>query len=148
MSIDLITLWHQRARPSPSFKNFNVQLGCHFEEIVEMIQCLEGADEASGRRLFDAYEAMVVLANELKAGEIQCEVPTEFRRDMLDSIADQIVTGVGVAHCAKMNITEATRRVNTSNWSKYDHEGKPIFDKNGKITKGPNYQPVDLTGLY
>lgn len=37
MSIESIELWHKRARPEPTDKDFNVQLGCHLEEVVEML---------------------------------------------------------------------------------------------------------------
>jgi hypothetical protein len=47
-----------------------------------------------------------------------------------------------------MNIVEAINRVNSSNWSKYNADGKPIFNEHGKIAKGPNYAPPDLEGLY
>jgi hypothetical protein len=70
------------------------------------------------------------------------------RRELLDSLADQIVTAVGVGHCANMNVPEAVLRVNKSNWSKYDQDGQPIFKPNGKIDKGPNYVEPDLSGLF
>jgi hypothetical protein len=61
---------------------------------------------------------------------------------------DQVVTGLGAAHCAGMKGAAACDRVNASNWSKFDHNGQPLRDVNGKITKGPNYQPPVLDGLY
>lgn len=70
------------------------------------------------------------------------------RKEFLDSLADQIVTGVGTGHCAGMQTVEACERVNESNWSKYDAGGRPIFDANGKITKGPSYKKPGLGGLY
>jgi hypothetical protein len=76
------------------------------------------------------------------------ELTVAYRGDFLDSVADQIVTAAGAGHCAGMQVTEAVRRVNSSNWSKYDTNGKPIFDENGKIAKGPNYEPPNLEGLY
>lgn len=159
MSIDLITMWHQRARPNPSDADFNVQLGCHFEEIVEMLETLtfRHADPYTGR-VGDSYSILEAnapnvmltvlsdLAGQLKAGQVLAE--TTDRKALLDSLADQVVTAVGVGHCAKMDTTEAVRRVNQSNWSKFDTDGRPIFDANGKVTKGPGYKPVDLTGLY
>ena len=149
MSVDLIELWHQRARPAPTTKDFNVQLGCHFEEFVEMLECLHFEHPKFGASCggdLTVFTLLYEMADELKANRIKATVVD--RRGFLDSIADQVVTGVGVGHCAKLKTTEAVRRVNTSNWSKYDHEGKPIFDQNGKITKGPNYEPPDLEGLY
>jgi len=42
---------------------------------------------------------------------------------------------------------EACRRIHESNMSKLGPDGKPIKDVSGKVTKGPNYKPVDLTDL-
>lgn len=146
MSVDLIELWHQRARPKPTDRDFQTQLGCHFEEVAEMLDALIGVDDMSEYALARVKSRLELLAEGLKQGDIKLKITN--RKDFLDSIADQVVAGVGVGHCAGMKTTEAVRRVNTSNWSKYDHEGQPIFDKNGKITKGPNYEPPDLEGLY
>lgn len=148
MSLDLIKMWHERARPAVNNKAFNVQLGCHFEEIWEMLHCIRGLDESTNKRLDEVFDSVDKLATGLKSGEYWCEVADKRRRAFLDAIADQIVTGVGVAHCAKMNVTEAVRRVNASNWSKFDQDGKPYTDANGKVSKGPNYAPPNLEGLY
>ena len=143
MSVDLIELWHQRARPTPTKKDFNVQVGCHFEEFVEMMDALDCSDSAEWRVL---KRDIMLMSKRLKAGAV--ELTVAYREDFLDSVADQIVTAAGAGHCAGMQVTEAVRRVNSSNWSKYDTNGKPIFDENGKIAKGPNYTPPDLDGLY
>jgi len=45
------------------------------------------------------------------------------------------------------NFNPAFNRVHYSNMSKLDNEGKPIYDSNGKVLKGPNYKPPDLTDL-
>lgn len=42
------------------------------------------------------------------------------------------------------DIVGALQEVNRSNWSKFEN-GEPIFDENGKIKKGPNYRPPDLS---
>ena len=147
MSIDNMKTWHERARPNPTDKDFNVQLGCHLEEFVEMLDALRGNDERSDNALENLYYIAGQLARDLKSGELHVSVATYEREAFLDSLADQIVTATGVAHCAKMDITEACRRVNTSNWSKLV-DGHPEFDKNGKIAKPPTYQPPNLDGLY
>ena len=148
MSLDNINLWHSTARPNPTSANFNVQLGCHLEEVAEMLVTLMGNDAAADLAVLAAYESLEKLANHLKAGSYQLVILPDNRKDFLDSVADQIVTGVGVGHCARMNVPEACSRVDDSNWSKYDELGRPIFDQNGKITKGPDYVKPDLTGLY
>ena len=147
MSLELIRLWHERARPKPTEENFNVQLGCHVEEFVEMLDVVsfevpENSDVDFGQMM----EALDALANGLKSGTLRVHI--DDRKEFLDSIADQIVTGIGTAHCAHMDIAEAANRVNQSNWSKYDDDGMPIFNENGKIAKGPKYAPPNLEGLY
>lgn len=44
-------------------------------------------------------------------------------------------------------LIEAFKRVHESNLSKLGPDGKPIFREDGKILKGPNYQPPDLGDL-
>ena len=147
MSIESIELWHKRARPNPTDQNFNVQLGCHLEEIVEMIAALRfthkngSGVEMPGKNSM-LYQQINDFADGLKAGRITAQIAD--RKELVDAMADQIVTSVGVAHTANMKITRAVDIVNTSNWSKYSPEGQPYFDQNGKILKGPNYVPPAL----
>jgi predicted HAD superfamily Cof-like phosphohydrolase len=147
MSIESIALWHKRARPAPADKDFNVQLGCHLEEIVEMIEALRfshrnGTGVQMPGKNSMLYQQVKDFADGLKAGRITAEVAN--RKDLVDALADQIVTAVGVGHCASTNIVKAVDIVNTSNWSKFSPNGEPYFDQNGKVLKGPNYVPPAL----
>jgi predicted HAD superfamily Cof-like phosphohydrolase len=143
MTTEAIELWHKRARPEPTDADFNVQLGCHFEEIEEMMRSVVTDDEEVWQ---EVRSQIYVLSKLLKLGELKVRVDN--RNEFLDSIADQVVTGIGAAHCAGMKGAAACDRVNTSNWSKFDDNGQPLRDVNGKITKGPNYKPPVLDGLY
>lgn len=140
-----IEIWHERARPTPTEENFSVQLGCHFEEICEMLECITMPGRGS-EDLCQIYECMEGMARALKSGALTASISGVERTDFLDSLADQVVTAVGVAHCAGMNMTEACKRVNASNWSKFV-DGQPVFNEAGKIKKGPDYVPPDLRGL-
>lgn len=136
-----IKRWHAKARPTPSNVNLSVQAGCHFEEVVEMLDAMY-----LGHRGTYARQALEELANALKRGEEHILIRD--RKEFLDSLADQIVTAVGVGHCATMDVPTACQRVDESNWSKFDALGNPIFTEQGKIAKGPNYFVADLEGLY
>ena len=148
MSLDLVAMWHQRARPEPENIHLNIQTGCHFEEVMEMVAAMTGDDEYSNLMLDRLHTALTVVSLGLKQSTIKYSVTSDNRKEFLDSLCDQIVTSVGVGHCAKMNVVEGTRRVNHSNWSKYGTDGKPIFNAQGKIQKGPSYKPPVLDGLY
>lgn len=145
MSIESINLWHSRARPTPDAAQFNVQLGVHLEEVVEMLGTFELSGPGVNRVLAEARADLLYMATRLKSGMTRATITD--RKGFLDAIADQVVAGVGAAYCAGMNAPEAVRRVDSSNWSKMV-DGQPVFDENGKITKGPYYKPVDLTGLH
>jgi predicted HAD superfamily Cof-like phosphohydrolase len=147
MSIESIALWHKRARPNSTDKDFNVQLGCHLEEIVEMIEALRfshrnGTGVQMPGKNSMLYQQVKDFADGLKAGRITAEVAN--RKELVDALADQIVTAVGVGHCARTDIVKAVDIVNTSNWSKFSPNGEPYFDQNGKVLKGPNYVPPAL----
>jgi hypothetical protein len=148
MTLEKINTWHQRARPEPTQANFGVQLGCHVEEILEMFEVMRFENEAAQAYAvnMEFYQELKGLADLLKSGGINAIVTD--RKEFLDALADQVVTAVGVGHCANLNIVEACKRVDDSNWSKYDDQGRPIFKDTGKIAKGPNYIKPDLEGLY
>ena len=48
---------------------------------------------------------------------------------------------------APKEMKEAFKRVHASNMSKLGDDGKPIRRADGKILKGPNYKPADLSDL-
>lgn len=145
--LELIELWHRRARPAPTERDFSVQLGCHLEEIVEMLDTIV-LDMPTGEMLGEhtmARSALHSLAEHLKKN---IAIATVFDREaFLDSLADQVVTSVGVGHCAGMQTSRACGQVNQSNWSKFV-DGHPVFDANGKIAKPAGYVPPNLTGLF
>ena len=143
MSTDTIELWHRRARPKPTDADFSVQLGCHFEEIEEMMSTLDCDQSAYWQ---DVRHEIFTLSQALKMGTMKAHIVD--RKELLDSVADQVVTAVGVGHCAGMQTAKAIAEVNRSNFSKFDKNGMPIFNENGKIAKGLDYTPPNLEGMY
>ena len=64
--------------------------------------------------------------------------------ELLDALADQIVTATGVGTFLGINVPGALAEVNRSNYSKFDEDGNPIFDENQKVVKGPHYTKPNL----
>lgn len=132
----LIFAWFEHAVPKPNQKNLHTQIGCHFEEVAEMIYTLKGKDRLTQSLLTQGLVALYALADHLKSNGDCIELlnPAEF----LDSLCDQTVTATGVGYMMKADFIGALADVNASNWSKFVH-GRPVFDANMKIQKGPNY---------
>ena len=66
--------------------------------------------------------------------------------ELLDSLADQIVTATGVGTFLGMNVPGALAEVNRSNYSKFE-DGEPVFNENKKVMKGKDYTPPDLSSF-
>jgi NTP pyrophosphatase (non-canonical NTP hydrolase) len=69
------------------------------------------------------------------------------RENCLKELADLIYVCAQYAENMDWDIEQALRRVHTSNMSKLGEDGKPIKREDGKVLKGPNYQPPNLTDL-
>jgi hypothetical protein len=134
--------WFQLAVPEPAAKNFTTQLGCHFEEVREMVHELNPLNPQAADLLLAADYALHALAEFLKTNE--GSVAIKNRVEYLDAICDQLVTATGCAHMAKLDVIGGLNEVNRSNFSKF-HNGVPQFDENRKLSKGPAYTKSDLT---
>ena len=69
------------------------------------------------------------------------------REACLKELADLIYVCAQYAENMNWDIEQALRRVHKSNLSKLGEDGKPIKREDGKVLKGPNYQPPDLSDL-
>ena len=67
--------------------------------------------------------------------------------DALKELADLIYVCYQYAENMGWFLDEALNRVHESNMSKLGEDGKPIYREDGKVLKGPNYKPPDLTDL-
>ena len=72
---------------------------------------------------------------------------SEHRENSLKELADLVYVCYQYAENMQWNLDEAMHRVHESNMSKLDEYGKPIYREDGKVLKGPNYQPPDLEDL-
>ena len=67
--------------------------------------------------------------------------------EKLDALGDMIYIIIGTANLFGMDIDEAVHRIHLSNMSKLGEDGKPIYNSNGKVMKGPNYFKPKLDDL-
>lgn len=139
-----IKTWFELAIPTPTEDNKRVQLGVHLEEVCEMVDefLLRSPENVLGN--YPALtEQLTTVANRLKQDKL-IEVSITNRTEFLDSLCDQVVTAIGVAHMNGFDILGALAEVSASNSSKFV-DGKPIFNEHGKIAKGPSYFKPNLT---
>ena len=66
------------------------------------------------------------------------------RHELLKELSDLVFVCYQFAAAFNLDLDRAMTLVFESNMSKLDEQGKPIFRTDGKVLKGPNYQPPDL----
>ena len=130
--------WFELAVPKPTLKSQMVQIGCHFEEVAEMMVELGNRYESLEiDNLADYYKNLFTDSEHIKPLSLEKDI------ELLDSLCDQIVTALGVGYMFGFDMQKALAEVVCSNFSKFEN-GKPVFDDNGKIKKGANYTPPQL----
>ena len=71
------------------------------------------------------------------------------QEECLKELADLVYVCYQYAENMGWFLDEALNRVHESNMSKLGEDGKPIRrEKDGKVLKGPNYKPPDLSDLF
>ena len=65
--------------------------------------------------------------------------------EVADALTDILYVTYGAGHAFGIDLDKCFDEVQNSNMSKLDENGKPIYDQNGKVMKGPNYFKPDLS---
>ena len=65
-------------------------------------------------------------------------------KETIDALTDILYVTYGAGHAFGVNLDKCFEEVQNSNMSKLDRNGKPIFNENGKVMKGPNYFKPNL----
>ncbi len=64
--------------------------------------------------------------------------------EVADALTDILYVTYGAGHAFGIDLDKCFDEVQNSNMSKLDSDGKPIFNDDGKVMKGPNYFKPDL----
>ena len=66
-------------------------------------------------------------------------------KEVADALTDILYVTYGAGHAFGINLDKCFEEVQNSNMSKLDADGKPIYNENGKVMKGPNYFKPNLS---
>ncbi|MDC3068348.1 nucleoside triphosphate pyrophosphohydrolase family protein [Candidatus Pelagibacter sp.] len=76
--------------------------------------------------------------------ELKSAMKTNDLLEVADALTDILYVTYGAGHAFGINLDKCFEEVQNSNMSKLDDNGKPIFNDNGKVMKGPKYFKPDL----
>ena len=64
--------------------------------------------------------------------------------EVADALTDILYVTYGTGHAFGIDLDKCFHEVQNSNMSKLDENGSPIYNKDGKVMKGPKYFKPDL----
>ena len=65
--------------------------------------------------------------------------------EVADALTDILYVTYGAGHAFGIDLDKCFDEVQKSNMSKLGEDGKPMYNENGKVLKGPNYFKPDLS---
>ena len=65
-------------------------------------------------------------------------------KEVADALTDILYVTYGAGHAFGINLDNCFNEVQNSNMSKLGQDGKPIYNKDGKVMKGPKYFKPNL----
>jgi len=65
-------------------------------------------------------------------------------KEIADALTDILYVTYGAGYAYGINLDKCFKEVQRANMSKLGKDGKPIFNENGKVMKGPNYIKPNL----
>ena len=77
--------------------------------------------------------------------ELKQAVQKQDLKEVADALTDILYVTYGAGHAFGIDLDKCFEEVQNSNMSKLGEDGKPIFNEDGKIMKGPNYFKPDLS---
>ena len=66
-------------------------------------------------------------------------------KEAIDALTDILYVTYGAGHAFGVNLDECFDEVQRSNMSKLGVDGKPIYNEDGKVMKGPSYFKPNLS---
>jgi predicted HAD superfamily Cof-like phosphohydrolase len=79
--------------------------------------------------------------------ELEQAIKEKDIKEVADALTDILYVTYGAGHAFGIDLDKCFNEVQQSNMSKLGIDGKPIYNENGKIMKGPNYFKPDLNKI-
>ena len=76
--------------------------------------------------------------------ELEHAMKTKNLKEVADALTDILYVTYGAGYAYGIDLDKCFKEVQRANMSKLGKDGKPIFNKKGKVMKGPNYSEPNL----
>jgi predicted HAD superfamily Cof-like phosphohydrolase len=80
-----------------------------------------------------------------EVGELRAAAAAGDLVGVADALADIVYVAYGTAHTYGIDLDAVLDEVHASNMTKLGSDGAPVRRADGKVLKGPDYRPPDIT---
>ena len=119
----------------------------NFQKVKKFMQTF--AQEVKNETEFPS-EKIIQLRYELikeELEELNQAIKDRDMKEVADALTDILYVTYGAGHAFGVDLDKCFDEVQNSNMSKLGLDGKPIYNENGKVMKGPNYFKPDINKL-
>ena len=117
----------------------------NFQNVKKFMQTF--SQEVKNKAEFPT-EKIVQLRYDLileELSELKEAIDSKDLKEVADALTDILYVTYGAGHAFGVNLDKCFEEVQNSNMSKLDKNGKPIYNEQGKVMKGPSYFKPNLS---
>ena len=116
----------------------------NFENVKKFMQTF--GQEVRTKASFPNDKITNLRINLIKEELLELEEAIEKKdiKEVADALTDILYVTYGAGHAFGINLDKCFEEVQNSNMSKMGPDGKPIYNEQGKVMKGPDYFKPDL----
>jgi len=116
----------------------------NFQSVKKFMQIF--GQEVKNKAEFPNEKIVQLRSNLIKEelDELNQAIKDNDIKEVADALTDILYVTYGAGHAFGVDLDKCFEEVQQSNMSKLGSDGKPIYNKSGKVMKGPYYFKPDL----
>ena len=119
----------------------------NFEKVGKFMKTFGQEIKTKSSLSTDKINNLRVSLIEEELEELKQAIKQKNLLDVADALTDLLYVTYGAGQAFGINLDKCFDEVQKSNMSKLDENGKPIYNENGKVLKGPKYFKPNLSNF-
>ena len=116
----------------------------NFEKVGVFMKTFSQEIKIKSELSSDKINKLRISLIEEELDELKKAINDKDIKEVADALTDILYVTYGAGHAFGIDLDKCFSEVQNSNMSKLDDNGKPIYNENGKVMKGPNYFKPNL----
>ena len=119
----------------------------NFEKVGKFMKTFGQEVKSNSSLSSDKINNLRISLIEEELDELKNAINQKNLLEVADALTDLLYVTYGAGHAFGINLDKCFDEVQKSNMSKLGKDGKPIYNEDGKVMKGPDYFKPDLSKI-